>query len=101
MIVAFVLFQCKGQQNPDACSKKTHRDKIWLLLSDMDGYEASKAIRALNRADAVHIPIIAMTADAFEEDIRSCQEAGMVAHVTKPVDPQKLLKTLRDFIAKR
>lgn len=67
----------------------------------MDGYEASKAIRALNRADAVHIPIIAMTADAFEEDIRSCQEAGMVAHVTKPVDPQKLLKTLRDFIAKR
>ena len=52
-----------------------------IRMPEMDGYEAARAIRALPRADA-GLPIIAMTADAFEEDIRSCREAGMNDHVT-------------------
>ena len=65
----------------------------------MDGYDATRTIRGLNRPDATLVPIIAMTADAFEEDIRNCREAGMVGHVTKPIDSKKLLKLLRETIA--
>ncbi len=64
----------------------------------MDGLSASRAIRDLNRSDAMKIPIIAMTANAFEEDIQSSLEAGMDAHLTKPVDPEILCKTLHELI---
>ena len=57
----------------------------------MNGYEAAKAIRASGRADA-DIPIIAMTADAFSEDIQKCLECGMNAHVSKPIDIRELLQ---------
>jgi len=60
----------------------------------MDGYETSKRIRALNRSDAHAVPIIAMTADAFEESLNEATEAGMSAYVTKPIEPQKLYYTL-------
>ena len=65
----------------------------------MDGYEAARRIRSYDRPDAAAVPIIAMTADAFEEDIRNCLEAGMNAHVTKPIDPKKLVGLLREQIA--
>ena len=57
----------------------------------MNGYEATKAIRALDRPDAKTIPIIAMTADAFAENIEECKKAGMNAHVAKPVNIDLLL----------
>ena len=60
----------------------------------MDGYEATRAIRALPRADAAAVPIIAMTADAFEDDVKKCREAGMNEHIAKPIDPEKLYMVL-------
>ena len=60
----------------------------------MDGYEATRAIRALPRADAAVVPIIAMTADAFEDDVKKCREAGMNEHIAKPIDPEKLYMVL-------
>ena len=60
----------------------------------MDGIEATRRIRALDRADAPTVPIIAMTADAYEEDVRRCLDAGMNAHVAKPIDSETLLRTL-------
>lgn len=64
----------------------------------MNGYEAAKALRALDRPDA-DLPIIAMTADAFSEDIQRCLECGMNEHVAKPIDIQKLMKLLRRYLA--
>ena len=64
----------------------------------MDGLEATKAIRSLDRADAQTIPIIAMTADAFAEDVQACLDAGMNGHVAKPIDPEKMMKTLMNAI---
>jgi CheY-like chemotaxis protein len=67
----------------------------------MDGCEAARAIRALTRADAPTVPIIAMTADAFEESIREAKEAGMNEYVTKPVDPQNLYRTLASVMSRK
>jgi len=60
----------------------------------MDGYEASKAIRESVHADAKSIPIIALTADAFPDDIEKAKAAGMNGHVSKPIDPEKLFDVL-------
>lgn len=63
----------------------------------MNGYEASKKIRLLKRPDANGIPIIAMTANAFAEDVRDALNAGMNAHVAKPIHMDTLKKTIRDI----
>lgn len=63
----------------------------------MNGYEAAQAVRALDRPD-VDIPIIAMTADAFSEDIQHCLECGMNAHVAKPIDMGKLMFQLQKYL---
>ena len=60
----------------------------------MDGLAATEAIRKLERPDAASIPIIALTANAFEEDVRQCLKAGMNAHMSKPVDIEQLKKCL-------
>ena len=60
----------------------------------MDGYTATRAIRALPRPDAGIIPIIAMTADAFAEDVQRAKDAGMNAHIAKPIDVEQLLRLL-------
>lgn len=60
----------------------------------MDGYEAARVIRLQERPDAQSIPIIAMTADVFEENIKQCLDAGMDAHIAKPIDPEVLYATL-------
>lgn len=62
----------------------------------MDGYQATRAIRAMTRADGTTVPIVAMTADAFEEDITRCLDAGMDDHIAKPVDPQRLYQVLKE-----
>lgn len=63
----------------------------------MDGLSATRTIRALPRIDALTIPIIAMTADAYEEDIRKALEAGMNDHLSKPINLEHLLQRLRTF----
>lgn len=63
----------------------------------MDGLAATKSIRTLPRIDAATIPIVAMTANAYDEDIRQTVEAGMNAHLTKPVHQNELLQTLGRF----
>lgn len=72
-----------------------------VMMPVMDGYEATKAIRALNRKDAKKIPILAMTANAFAEDRRKALIAGMNEHLTKPLESEKLLRTLAACCAKR
>ena len=64
----------------------------------MDGLCATEAIRGLDRPDAKTIPIIAMTANAFDEDVHKSLQAGMSAHLTKPVEQDKLFKTLGELI---
>lgn len=69
-------------------------------MPEMNGLEATKEIRNSGRPDAQRVPIIAMTADVFKEDIRRCQDAGMNAHIGKPVELDKLYSTVRKFLNK-
>ncbi|MCH4208496.1 MAG: response regulator [Solobacterium sp.] len=64
----------------------------------MDGLEAASKIRQLDREDAKTVPMIAMTANAYEEDREKSKEAGMNAHLCKPVDPDLLYLTLQNMI---
>ena len=64
----------------------------------MTGYEATKALRALARPDAATIPIIAMTADAFSDDIQRCLDCGMNEHIAKPIDVDQVLEILENYI---
>ena len=68
-----------------------------LRMPNMDGIEATRTIRGMSRPDAATIPIIAMTADAFAEDAARCREAGMNAHLAKPIDVNQLKYTLAHF----
>ncbi|MCI8525409.1 MAG: response regulator [Oscillospiraceae bacterium] len=68
-----------------------------LRMPVMNGYEAAQAIRSCGRFDA-DIPIIAMTADAFSEDIQHCLECGMNAHIAKPIDVQEVARILKKYI---
>jgi CheY-like chemotaxis protein len=65
----------------------------------MNGYEAAKQIRASKREDLRKIPIVAMSADAFADDVAHAREVGMNEHISKPVEISKLLKILDDWIA--
>jgi len=69
-----------------------------LRMPVMDGYEATEKIRSLARADAKTVPIIAMTADAFDDDVKKCLEAGMNSHVAKPIEPDTLFSELARLI---
>ena len=60
----------------------------------MDGHEATRQIRRMDRTDAGNIWIVAMTADAFVEDVRQAKEAGMNEHISKPVEPGRLQEIL-------
>ena len=71
-----------------------------IMMPVMDGLTATKTIRALDRPDARTIPIIAMTANAFEEDAQKCLAAGMNAHLAKPLDIGKLIATIAQYKAK-
>ena len=64
----------------------------------MNGYEATEAIRGLERPDAQTIPIIAMTADAFSEDVKHCLDSGMNAHTAKPINLDEVISLLKKFI---
>ncbi|MEG0779457.1 MAG: response regulator, partial [Oscillospiraceae bacterium] len=64
----------------------------------MDGLTAAQSIRQMRKADAATIPIIAMTANAFDEDIEKTKAAGMNAHLAKPIEPQLLYQTMQRFL---
>ena len=67
-------------------------------MPEMDGLEATAAIRALDRPDARSVPVIALTANAFDEDVQLSLQAGMTAHLSKPVEPNHLYDTLAALI---
>ena len=81
-------------------SPENHYDAILMdvRMPVMTGLEATTAIRELDRPDAKTIPIIAMTANAFDEDVQRSLQAGMNAHLSKPVDPEHLYETLEILI---
>ena len=94
---ATVLKAWNGQEGVDAFAA-SDPGSIDLILMDimmpvLDGYGAARAIRALDRPDASTVPIVAVSANAFSDDVRVGREAGMNAHIAKPVDIEKLLKT--------
>ena len=64
-----------------------------IMMPRMDGYEATRCIRALDRKDATKIPIIAMSANAFAEDRQNAREAGMDEHLVKPFDPSLMIRS--------
>lgn len=72
-----------------------------VMMPVMDGCEAAKEIRALPRKDAKAIPIIAMTANAFTEDKIRTREAGMNEHLSKPLAPDRVVKTIAKFLGKK
>lgn len=67
----------------------------------MDGLQATENIRSLDRSDSTTVPIIAMTANAFDEDVQRSLQAGMNAHLSKPVEPEHLYKTIAGLIRKK
>ncbi|MFQ9872806.1 MAG: response regulator [Oscillospiraceae bacterium] len=69
-----------------------------IRMPHMTGYDAAKAIRKLNHPDARCIPIIAMSADAFSDDIQRCLDCGMNAHIAKPIDIVELTRTLKKYL---
>ncbi|MGF0065802.1 hybrid sensor histidine kinase/response regulator [Lachnospiraceae bacterium SGI.085] len=71
-----------------------------VMMPVMDGITAAKEIRAINRSDAKRIPIIAMTANAFKEDAQKCFEAGMNAHLAKPLNVKMLKQTIEELTGK-
>ena len=68
-----------------------------LMMPVMDGYTATREIRSLERSDSKTIPIIAMTANAFQEDAEKCIAVGMNAHLAKPLDIEKMKKTIKSI----
>ncbi|MCM1104329.1 MAG: response regulator [Clostridium sp.] len=96
---------CKNGQLVVEAFEKSTPGQYQIILMDvqmpvMNGYEATRAIRALDHPLAQTIPVIAMTANAFAEDVRDAMEAGMNAHVAKPVDMSVLEQTVRAVLEK-
>ncbi len=69
-----------------------------MRMPEMDGLEATRTIREMERPDAKTIPIIALTANAFDEDVQRSMQAGLNAHLSKPVEPESLFATLESLI---
>lgn len=104
-VLSDVGFILERAENGKVCVEKFEASETGtydVVLMDirmpvMDGYHAAQAIRALNRPDA-GIPIIAMTADAFAEDIQHCLACGMNAHIPKPIDVNQLTQQLKKYL---
>ena len=88
----------KFQKSPEGYYDAVLMD---IRMPHMTGYEAAKAIRELNRSDALSVPIIAMSADAFSDDIQRCHECGMNAHIAKPIDIMEVSRLLKRFLIKK
>lgn len=110
--IATVILQDAGFQTEIAGNGKIAVDMLensepgyyQLVLMDvqmpeMNGYEATKAIRKLENKELASIPVIAMTANAFEEDKQEALKSGMNAHIAKPIDIEKLFAVLDKILA--
>ncbi len=102
---AVVIQACDGQEAVEIFSASRPGD-IDAILMDvmmpvMGGYDATRAIRALDRPDASSIPVIAMTANAFAEDRRQAREAGMDEHLAKPLESDKVINTIAHLVSER
>ena len=93
---------CNGREavRMVAVSEKDYYDAILMdvQMPVMDGYEATSRIRSMQDLDHAGIPIVAMTANVFEEDMRKCLEAGMDAFIAKPIESDKVIRTLRPVL---
>ena len=99
-----ILVECAfdGQMAVDTLTEKpvNYFDLVFMdiQMPNLNGYEATKAIRASDREDLKTIPIIAMSADAFSDDVHRSKEAGMNDHISKPIDIPKLMTTLETWL---
>lgn len=106
-VLSEVGFELERAENGRICLEKFNQSEVGfydIILMDirmpvMNGYEATQKIRALERQDA-DLPIIAMTADAFSEDIQRSKECGMNEHVAKPLDMNRLMQILERYLNK-
>ena len=72
-----------------------------MRMPEMDGLEATRVIRNMDRPDAKTIPIIALTANAFDDDVQRSLQAGLNAHLSKPVKPDELFETLEELVEEK
>ncbi|MBR4742455.1 MAG: response regulator, partial [Desulfovibrio sp.] len=97
-----VEYACNGQEAVEKvqAAEPGYYDVVLMdvQMPIMDGYQATKAIRALPNKDLARVPIVAMTANAFDEDRQAALAAGMDGHVAKPIDVEKLFKMLKDIL---
>ncbi|WNV59555.1 response regulator [Oscillospiraceae bacterium NTUH-002-81] len=85
--------------------RRSEEGSIDLILMDimmpvMDGLEATRLIRDMERADAAAVPILAMTANAFAEDVKNTKEAGMNEHLSKPLNMPKVMQCMNRYLKK-
>ena len=98
LLVAVVLFVII---TADAPYRFVQLNSVDIQMPVMDGYEAAKRIRRIEgRPDTARLPIIAMTANAFDEDAKACFEAGMNAHLAKPFQMEKVVAVIAQFCRK-
>jgi len=101
-LLSAVGLELEWAENGQICADKFRESPVGyynavlmdLRMPVMTGYEATAAIRSMDRPDAKTVPIIAMTADAFAEDVQKCLDAGMNAHVAKPIDVREITRQL-------
>ena len=96
------LFNILEAGNGEEALEKLKGNEVDIIVTDvmmpvMDGYTATRKIRELERSDAKTVPIIAMTANAFQEDAEKCIAVGMNAHLAKPLDIEKMKKTIKSI----
>lgn len=104
-LLSSVGFELDWAENGAVCVEKFAAAKpgyynvilMDLRMPEMNGFEATRNIRAMEREDAGQIPIIAMTADAFSDDVKACLDCGMNGHVAKPLDIPELLRMLQKY----
>ena len=99
-----VIQAWNGREAVEAFEKSAVGEVSMILMDmqmpEMDGCEAAQAIRSMQRSDARKVPIIAVTANAFAEDISATTAAGMNAHISKPINFKALEKTMAEYISK-
>lgn len=107
-LLSYIGMELEWAENGQICLQKFQESEQGFydaILMDvrmpvMNGYEATGAIRALDRPDAQTIPIIAMTADTFSEDVQRCLDSGMDAHTAKPINLDEVVSLLKKYIMK-
>ena len=93
-----ITVAANGKEGVDTFANSAE-GQFQIILMDMkmpvlDGIEATKQIRHLSRKDSQTIPILAMTANAYDSDVEACMQAGMNGHISKPIDPAVMYQTI-------